>query len=201
MKRNSSRNKTRGGRAGTGWIHPCQPRVGPFPFSSTIRTRVCVCVCLCVRVQRRRNWVTEDSIARVRDDARRKCNRRRCGRDACNYQQQQQQQQLFGCRQVKRKGSSKGTWPIFVPWHFSTALKNFFPLFSPPSLPIPRSRNEPMVIKTSKERDECTARKQCSPSASGPPVFQPRSTNPLFLPLPRDAPSPLSIAGSETIEI
>lgn len=45
-----------------------------------------------------------------------------------------------------------------------------------------------MVIKTSKERDECTARKQCSPSASGPTVFQPPTLS-LFLPPSSERPS------------
>ena len=51
-----------------------------------------------------------------------------------------------------------------------------------------------MVIKTSKERDECTARKQCSPSATGPTVFQPPTLSLSSFPPPLP---PLSIVGND----
>lgn len=180
MKR--KRNKT---RRPDGSI-PVNLPASLLPFSSTtVYTYIHTYIYIHTRVRRPRNWVTERFYS-YPDDARRKCNRRRCGRDAaCNHHhhhhhEQKQKQQLFGCRQVKRKGSSKGTWPIFVPWHFSTALKNFF--FPPFFLPLLAPRNEPMVIKASKERDECTARKQCSPLPPPPlpplPAPQSFSTNP-----------------------
>lgn len=201
MKR--KRNKT---RRPDGSI-PVNLPASLLPFSSTtVYTYIHTYIYIHTRVRRPRNWVTERFYS-YPDDARRKCNRRRCGRDAaCNHHhhhhhEQKQKQQLFGCRQVKRKGSSKGTWPIFVPWHFSTALKNFF--FPPFFLPLLAPRNEPMVIKASKERDECTARKQCSPLPPPPlpplPAPQSFSTNPP--PPPLSLLAPHSIAGSETIAI